>query len=333
MFTMPILSATELLRHFGQQIQGHYKKTFTEAVLQLDNANGKGVIRALDLQPGFSIITYDILFSREITFKISGEETGPVYFLYCLKGYFHHQYENESGKKKVAELQNVITTGSSATRTIVHIPAGEPLKISVIWILRSVLQRPSIKRMPRTSTKLMEFIDEIIPEDSYTYFGAFRPRTSQYVKLLIEKPKSGVVGRLLQEAAILNVLASQLEYYKESDAADSVPLNKRDLDTALQLGAAIVATLEKSHSLAELADQSGLNPKKLQSAFRHLYGTSVGTFVRDARLERARELLETSDLNVSETVYAVGLNSRSYFTKAFTARYGIKPSEIMEARS
>ena len=331
MFTLPILSATELLRHFAPQLQGHCSSEFGEAVLKLDNANGKGEIRALDLQPGFSVITYDITFQREITFKISGEETSPVYFIYCLKGHFHHQYENQATRRKVDELQNVITTGSSATRTIVHIPSEIPLKISVVWILRSALNTANKKRIPRTSGKLMGIIDEIIPGDSYTYFGAFRPRTAEYVKMLIEKPKSGVVGRLINEAAILNILASQLEYYKEDEIPDAVALSKKELDTALQLGTEIVASLEKPHSLSDLAKQSGLNPKKLQSAFRHLYGTSVGNFVRDARLERARELLETSDLNVSETVYAVGLSSRSYFTKAFTVRYGIRPSELIDS--
>lgn len=330
MFTLPILSATDLLEHFTQQLEGQYDKGFEEAVLKLDNAHGRGEIRALDLQPGFSTLVYDITFNREITFKITGEETKPVYFLYCLKGYYIHEFEDEAQQRKVREMHNVITTGSSSTQTIIRIPAGVPLQFSVIWILRTTLEKLPPENLPRNSRKLMEIIHEIIPGNSYSYFGSLRPKTADFAKLLFEIPKSGVVGRLLTEAALLNVLASQLEYYREEDAPQEHRVSKRDLDTVLKLGTDIVGTLDRSHTLEELANRSGLNPKKLQSAFRHLYGTSVGSFVRDARLERARELLETTDMNVSEAVYAVGLSSRSYFTKAFTARYGIRPSELID---
>jgi AraC-like DNA-binding protein len=45
-------------------------------------------------------------------------------------------------------------------------------------------------------------------------------------------------------------------------------------------------------------------------------------------LNRAYELLLTSDMSVSEVAYAVGFTAPSYFTKCFKEEYGMVPGDI-----
>jgi AraC-like DNA-binding protein len=49
-------------------------------------------------------------------------------------------------------------------------------------------------------------------------------------------------------------------------------------------------------------------------------------YIRILRLERAKELLESSDLNISEVTFKTGFQSQSHFAKAFTKKYGVPPS-------
>ena len=49
-------------------------------------------------------------------------------------------------------------------------------------------------------------------------------------------------------------------------------------------------------------------------------------YIRIMRLEKAKELLETSALNISEVTFKTGFQSPSHFTKAFTHHYGVAPS-------
>jgi transcriptional regulator GlxA family with amidase domain len=44
------------------------------------------------------------------------------------------------------------------------------------------------------------------------------------------------------------------------------------------------------------------------------------------RLQRAKELLETTDLTVSEIAFKTGFQTASHFTKIFQKQYGILPS-------
>ena len=87
--------------------------------------------------------------------------------------------------------------------------------------------------------------------------------------------------------------------------------------------------------------QSNINNEKLQSSFieeklgmssSHLYrkikqsfGFSPGDLIRTARLKHAAELLQKSNLTVSEVCYKSGFNNRSYFYREFKKMYDITP--------
>ncbi len=64
--------------------------------------------------------------------------------------------------------------------------------------------------------------------------------------------------------------------------------------------------------------------------FKELTGLSSGEFIRNIRLKRAMQLLETSDLSVKEIMYMTGFNTASYFSKCFKKQFGVLPSEYIK---
>jgi AraC-like DNA-binding protein len=77
--------------------------------------------------------------------------------------------------------------------------------------------------------------------------------------------------------------------------------------------------------LSTLARRIGMNPTKLCALFKHRYGESAFDFVRRLRLERARDLLTQSGLQVRQVATAVGYRHHSTFTAAFTKHFGVTP--------
>lgn len=73
--------------------------------------------------------------------------------------------------------------------------------------------------------------------------------------------------------------------------------------------------------------------RKIQS----LTGQSIGNFIRNYRLNIARELIlknkSAQNLNISEIAYEVGFNDPKYFTRCFTKHFQISPSKLMEKTS
>lgn len=53
---------------------------------------------------------------------------------------------------------------------------------------------------------------------------------------------------------------------------------------------------------------------------------SPGGYIKTLKLQKAKELFETTDLRINEVAYKTGFESPSHFTKAFIRHFGVKPS-------
>lgn len=65
---------------------------------------------------------------------------------------------------------------------------------------------------------------------------------------------------------------------------------------------------------------------QLHRKLKALTGSSATQVLRSIRLQQAKQLLENTEMTVSEIGYAVGLSSRSYFTQIFKEEFGESPS-------
>ncbi len=81
-------------------------------------------------------------------------------------------------------------------------------------------------------------------------------------------------------------------------------------------------------SVELLASELNLSRSQLYRKVKTLTGQTVNEFLRNIRLQRAKQILEKGRANVSEVCYHVGFASPSYFTKCFKAHFGILPTEV-----
>jgi transcriptional regulator GlxA family with amidase domain len=93
----------------------------------------------------------------------------------------------------------------------------------------------------------------------------------------------------------------------------------------------INAHLSEPLTVEVLAGQVNLSSSAFSRRFRELTGRSPYQFVKESRLERARELLLERRLGVGDISAAVGYASQSHFTKEFRARFGTTPGEYADA--
>lgn len=89
---------------------------------------------------------------------------------------------------------------------------------------------------------------------------------------------------------------------------------------------------DENFGVSELADSIGMSRSNLLRKIKKLTGLSVSQLIRQARLEKAMELLKSGSLNVSEVSYRVGFGSVSYFVKCFREAYGYPPGEVGQRR-
>lgn len=79
-------------------------------------------------------------------------------------------------------------------------------------------------------------------------------------------------------------------------------------------------------SLNEFAQSVNLSVWRLCHIFKSDVGMPPIRYLRLLRMERAKDLLESSFLSVKEIAYQVGLNDESHFVRDFKSTYGFSPA-------
>lgn len=81
-----------------------------------------------------------------------------------------------------------------------------------------------------------------------------------------------------------------------------------------------------------LARMVNLSPSRFAHLFQEEYGQSVHKFISSLRIGRARRLLETTAMTVSEIAYEVGYNTPHHFYAMFKAIMGMTPLQYRDSR-
>ncbi|MCU0527865.1 MAG: AraC family transcriptional regulator [Elainella sp. Prado103] len=115
----------------------------------------------------------------------------------------------------------------------------------------------------------------------------------------------------------------------QASKPDQVPelcnLSSGDVERVHQAKEILMQQLEHPPSLMELARKVGLNDYKLKRGFRQLYGTTVFGYLHTQRMEKARTLLTSRQMKITEVAHAVGYASLPSFSLAFRRQFGVSP--------
>ncbi|MEZ4963432.1 MAG: AraC family transcriptional regulator [Saprospiraceae bacterium] len=85
---------------------------------------------------------------------------------------------------------------------------------------------------------------------------------------------------------------------------------------------------DEDFGMHELCRAVNMSRSHLFRKLKAITGKSTTVFIRTLRLKKAKELLMTTDLNVSEVAYNVGFNNPKYFSRVFVEEFGVAPSEV-----
>ena len=103
--------------------------------------------------------------------------------------------------------------------------------------------------------------------------------------------------------------------------------NPREASFLRKVNELIISNMENNQFDANhLGDALHLSRTQLFRRLKPIIQQSPGNYIRTIKLQKAKELLETTDMLISEVAYKTGFDTASYFTKVFTRQYGIKPS-------
>ncbi|PIE05116.1 MAG: hypothetical protein CSA76_00700 [Spirochaetales bacterium] len=129
-------------------------------------------------------------------------------------------------------------------------------------------------------------------------------------------------------ALALDMWSMQLEQMRPADRAPSTGalLKPEDIARVHEAAKIVRDNLKAPPDLVMLAHRVGINDCKLKRGFKQLYQETVFSYLRNIRLNRARELLALNQLSIQRISEDVGYASSSHFAAVFKKACGVSPS-------
>ena len=91
--------------------------------------------------------------------------------------------------------------------------------------------------------------------------------------------------------------------------------------------------INRKLTIKDICEKVGCSKTTLISAFKREFGETVNTTINRLKLEEAKRLLDLGKASINDISQATGFYDQSYFSKVFSAEYGLTPSEYRKERA
>lgn len=180
----------------------------------------------------------------------------------------------------------------------------------------------------------------IIVQLDATYFEAmgFKISDVNINKIIKDKEISDILEKALDERK------NALPYYRESVKAMMLEMlviifrnylvddpHSNDISNKLRLTKKVVKYIKRHYdedlTVEKISEHCGYSRFYISKTFKEITGYTVIWYINAARIEKAKSLLKSGDLSMSEIALQCGFVNQSYFGKVFKRLENISPHE------
>ncbi len=138
-------------------------------------------------------------------------------------------------------------------------------------------------------------------------------------------PRAQVLHEMIEQIVEVACPAEELLNKPHTHTDDSV------IQTISKVHELLTSDLTRRYTIEELSNKFHINQTTLKTNFKVAFGQSIGGYMREYRIKRAKELLCCSEASIAEIASAVGYENQSKFTVAFRDITGILPRDYRKA--
>ncbi|MBD0405189.1 AraC family transcriptional regulator [Flammeovirga sp. EKP202] len=289
---------------------------------------GEGFFKQYALNNTIHIVYYNLFLKEEISIvrnKGNNLDLLPITFWLTNSGI--QQQINEEQKMIGSSTQNGIFFPSNSIETQYSFPKKTLIENITIFIDKDWLrQNLNIKD---------DYINSVIlKEPTFFLYEALSHPLSD----TLEKIKSSLLEIEKETITKLSLLSSTLllleQFFSKLQNRGLIDkyhqLKTIDIDKIFSVKEIVTEHYQKIPLIKELAKEVGMNDRKLQNIFKQVFGISIYQFGLSIKMEKAKNLLLTSDYTIAEIGHYVGYSNLSHFTEQFKRFYGITPKSFQK---
>ena len=284
---------------------------------------GESTLDEITLEKGFYVLHFQNESNEVLNFEREINSTF-IQMHFCLRGNSKFLFNDGSYSFDVLDNRSILLYNPQRTLPI-------NLEIQPKTTLISLLI--SIEKFHSLFSKESGYIPFLSNENSnkkYYDDAEIKPTVSIVLQQIINSNINSSIRELYVKGKVYELLS--LHFQKDETAEGEYCPFLVDEQNVLKIRKAkeiIISRMAEPPSLQELANEIGLNIKKLKEGFKQIYGDTVYSFLFDYKMEHSRRLLETNQYNVNEVGLQVGYSTSSHFIAAFKKKFGTTPKKYV----
>lgn len=329
------LPLSEVIPEIAENLGTPFLEDCGEYLLNLPPNVGKGSIRGINFEGGLGLLQYDCTFNRDMEFHFVVNEIHPLKFLYTMEGTLLHRFEHEDILHTINQYQSAIVASNNHNGHVLLFKANQTIKANSLEINRAEFRIKMECQIDSLGNEMKALFNDIEANKHFYYNGNYSLGIANLLNEISNLSTKNFVRRTFLEGMAYLILSQQMvQYQDDKQGVDGQKLlRSTELKQIHHLANIIENKISEVNTIETMAKQVGLNVNKLQEGFKLLYGSTVNNYVQKKRLDAAYNLLTNTDLSISEIVIAIGLSSKSYFSKIFREKYNLSPSDYRKKRN
>ncbi len=300
---------------------------FNEWQMEINKDLGRGKVEIVDIHNGLYVEMADYTLKDNATLCIKDMQV-PLKIAVTLSG--NLLFQLSKGKQDLSAPGDIMYIHGAIEQANFSQPTREnSCGFSIC------LPQPLIESwLGESSCEASKALEKIVRSQSgsggISFLGRGLSHTSEIMHIareLMVARRSTLPDKLHFESLALDLLSHILSLEAPDTAAN--PRMQRTRKTRAAIDEA-VDILQKEWNIpptiAALSRRVGLNDCYLKKGFREQMGMPIGAYIRQLRMQKALEMIETGQCSVLETAIQVGYSNPGHFSAAFKKFYGHLPS-------
>ncbi|MEM6721466.1 MAG: AraC family transcriptional regulator [Bacteroidota bacterium] len=287
--------------------------------------NAQSTLKETQVEDGFFILKLqnDTNDTQQLIREI---DSSFIQFHFCIKGECKFNFNN--GRYSFPVLgEHALLLYNPQTDLPINVDLSPKT-----WLISVLIPIKKFHSLFSTEANFIHFLDADTKDKKFYDNKKITPMMAVVLNQMLNNNMHSSIKKLYLKGKAYELLSL---YFNRSEDADieQCPFLV-DEDNVLKIRRAkdiVIARMTEPPSLQELANEVGLNIKKLKEGFKQIYGDSVFSFLFDYKMEYARKLLESGSYNVNEVGHKVGYSTASHFIAAFKKKYGTTPKKYILA--
>lgn len=324
------LPLEQVIENIAKVLKVDFQENCNELIIKIPRNLGQGVIRGISFKSGLGLMQYDCTFKEDLEIQFIVNRVHPLKFLSTLKGSLGHRFENQQEYHEIQQYQSAIVASNDHHGHILYFKANVSTIFNSLEVARKDFLNSKKCELQKLSNGLEDLFHDVEAKYSFYHEGYYSLQIADIFQEIRDMNEKDFLKNLFLEGKIYQALYQHIIQYQDdiSDESNKYLLRRSEINLIKKAADIIDNEITNTGTIESISRRVGLNGNKLQTGFKKMYDVTVNGYIQQRRLNIAKNLLRNTDLNISEIVDKIGLNSKSYFSRIFKEKYGLSPSKF-----